>query len=106
MIPPDRRDESRSRLVYAFYHALGSYTEQESKKFDQWRDKNIGENFAHLSHEIDEVRKNIKQKMPMTYLVHNCDDLVGLSCILLAQVMQLSGQTFPDCLGEVKKVES
>ena len=104
--PPDRRDESRARLVYAMYHGLGSYTEQEAKKFDQWRDKTLRENFLHLKHEISEVEKNINQKMPMTYLVHNCDDLVGLSAILLAQVMQMAGLEFPDPLGKgLQKVE-
>ena len=102
---PDRRDESRARLLEAFYHALGSYTEQEAKKFDQWRDKTLRENFLHLSHELQEIKNNMDKKMPMTYLVHNCDDAVGLSCILLAQVMEMAGISFEDRFGDVRKVE-
>lgn len=91
MIPTDRRDESRAIIVKAFYFALGSYMEQEAKKNDQWRDQNLGQLFAHTSHEMEEIRKNINEKMPMTYLLHNCVDLVGLSCMLLADVMMRSG---------------
>ena len=59
----DRRDESRELLVKAFEMALGSYTEQESKKFDSWRDQETWKLFNHLAHEIEEIRKNLKQKM-------------------------------------------
>jgi len=88
MIPKDRRDFSRAELERAFYFALGMYTEQESKKDDQWKDQSLGDLFAHLSHEIQEIRNNISKGMPMTYLVHNSADAVGLSCILLAHVMR------------------
>ena len=85
-----RMDESRGFLVKAFYFALGSYMEQEAKKEDQWRDQSIGELYAHLRHEIEEVRRNLKTN-DYTYLVHNCADLVGLSAILLAKVMEEGG---------------
>jgi len=88
MIPKDRRDESRELMVKAFYFALGMYAEQESKKDDQWRDQSLNDIFAHTSHEMGEIRNNIKKGMSMTYLVHNCADLVGLSCTLLAHVME------------------
>ncbi len=83
----DRRDESREILCKAFFMALGSYTEQEAKKFDQWRDKPIWDLFNHLAHEIEEIHKNLKQKMDNTYLVHNAMDVCSLATIFLAHVM-------------------
>lgn len=82
-----RIDESRTMLVKAFYFALGSYMEQEAKKGDQWRDQSIGELYSHLKHEVEEIRRNLKSG-DYTYLVHNCTDLVGLSTILLAKVLE------------------
>ena len=91
MIPKDRRDESRELLVKAFYMALGSYTEQESKKLDTWRDQSLGDLFNHLAHEIEEIRQNIKRKDPNTFLVHNSMDACSLATILLAHVMMKDG---------------
>lgn len=83
----DRRDESRRILVNAFEMALGSYTEQEAKKFDQWRDQPTWKLFNHLAHELEEIRKNMKEKMPNTYLIHNGMDVCSLSTIFLAHLM-------------------
>lgn len=88
MIPKDRRDESRELLVKAWYMAFGSYTEQEAKKTDSWRDQSLGQLFEHLAHEIEEIRHNIKRKDPNTFLVHNCMDACSLATILLAHVME------------------
>lgn len=91
MIPKDRRDESRALLDKVWYLALGSYTEQESKKLDQWRDETFQNIFAHWSHEVEEIRTNLKRGDPMTHLVHNGMDMVSLSAILLVRIMQEAG---------------
>jgi len=83
----ERIDESRERLVKAFYFALGSYTEQEAKKLDSWREQNIGQLYAHLKHELEEIQRSMKMQN-RTYLIHNCIDAVSLSVILLAKVME------------------
>jgi len=91
MIPKDRRDESRELLSKAYFMALGSYTEQEAKKDDNWRDRTTWELFQHLSHEIEEIKKNLNEKMPNTYLVHNAMDVSSLATIFLAHVMIKDG---------------
>jgi len=83
----DRRDESRRILVNAFEMALGSYTEQEAKKFDSWRDQETWKLFNHLAHELEEIRKNMKEKMPNTYLIHNSMDICSLATMFLAHLM-------------------
>ncbi len=83
----DRRDESREMLVRAFEMALGSYTEQEAKKFDQWRDQPTWKLFNHLEHELGEIKKNLKEKMANTYLIHNGMDVCSLATIFLAHLM-------------------
>jgi len=83
----DRRDESREILVKAFSMALGSYTEQEAKKFDSWRDQTTRDLFLHLSHELQEIKKNIDNKMANTYLIHNAMDICSLATIFLAHMM-------------------
>jgi len=85
-----RIDESRERLVRAFYFALGSYMEQEAKKEDQWRDQNLGQLYAHLKHELEEIRRSM-QSGNLTFLLHNCVDAVSLATILLAKVMEMAG---------------
>ena len=87
----DRRDESRELLVRAFEMALGSYTEQEAKKFDSWRDQETWKLFNHLAHELEEIRKNMKEKMPNTYLIHNSMDICSLATIFLAHMMLKDG---------------
>ena len=79
-----RMKESRAILVKAFYTALGSYIEQEAKKLDDWRDKTFGEIYAHLKHEIEEIRRS----KSLTQQLHNCIDAVMLSTILLAKLME------------------
>lgn len=86
-----RADESRAKLLNAFYFALGSYAEQEAKKDDQWRDQSIGQQYAHLAHEIEEIRTNLKRNDRLTYLLHNCVDAVSLSAMLLSTVMDMAG---------------
>jgi len=86
-----RKDISRADLEKAFYMALGSYAEQEAKKDDQWRDQSIGQLYAHLNHEMLEIRTNLKRNDQLTYLLHNCMDAVSLSCILMAKVMRKAG---------------
>lgn len=87
-----RTDESRQKLVDAFYFALGAYTEQEAKKEDTWRDQSIGQLYAHLAHEVtSEIRGNLKRNDRLTWLLHNCVDAVCLSLILLSKVMDMVG---------------
>ena len=85
-----RVDESREMLVRAFYFALGSYTEQEAKKLDSWRDLDIGSLYAHLKHEIEEIGRSIKMS-DLQFLLHNACDALSLSAILLAKVMEKAG---------------
>lgn len=94
-----RVDESRKKLVEAFYFALGGYTEQEAKKEDQWRDQSIGQLYAHLKHEVEEIRANLKRNDRLTFLLHNCVDAVCLSTILLSKVMDMAELTdrSPSC---------
>jgi len=91
MMDKIRIDESREKLVDAFYFALGSYTEQEAKKEDQWRDQSIGQLYAHLAHEIEEIRTNLKRNDRLQFLLHNCTDAVSLSLIFLSKVMDIAG---------------
>jgi hypothetical protein len=83
----DREDESRNLLIAAFWFALGTYVEQEAKKNDQWRDQNVGQLYAHLAHEVDEIKTNI-QRGQGRYLIHNAADAVGLSLMLLAKALE------------------
>lgn len=82
-----RVDESRLQLEKAFYFALGAYTEQEAKKIDEWRDQSWGQLYNHIKHELQEIKRSDSQ----TKLIHNLCDLVGLSTILLAHVMEKAG---------------
>lgn len=91
-----RTDKSRAKLVNAFYYALGGYAEQEAKKDDQWRDQSIGQLYAHLAHELEEVRINLKRNDRLTFLLHNCVDMVGLSTILLSTVMDMAKITIAE----------
>ena len=84
-------DESSQKLIKSFYFALGCYSEQESKKFDGWRDENLINLFLHLKHELDEIRNNLN-KGEVQFLVHNCADAVGLSCMLLARALELQNK--------------
>lgn len=90
-----RMDESREKLVRAFFFSLGSYMEQEAKKQDSWRDQSIGELYAHLSHEMQEIRRNLT-KNELSYLLHNASDAVALATILLATVMEMAGVEEPE----------
>lgn len=90
-----RTDESRSRLVNAFYFALGAYTEQEAKKEDQWRDQSIGQLYAHLNHEVQEIRTNLKRDDKVQFLIHNVIDALSLSAIFLAKLMEEHGLADP-----------
>jgi hypothetical protein len=85
-----RMDESRAKLARAFAFALGGYMEQEATKEDQWRDQSIGQLYAHLRHELDEIQSNLRQS-DMTWLVHNASDAVGLATIFLAKVLEAAG---------------
>lgn len=83
----ERIDESREKLVKAFYFALGSYMEQEAKKSDSWNELSVGQLYAHLKHELEEIKNNLSRQ-ELTYLLHNCVDAVSLSIILLVKVME------------------
>lgn len=85
-----RIDESRRKLTKAFYLSLGAYMEQEAKKGDSWRDQSLGEAYAHLSHELKEIRGNINNN-DLTHLVHNASDAVILATILLSRAMEMAG---------------
>lgn len=83
----DSMDESRGRMINAFWFALGTYVEQEAKKGDQWRDQSIGQLYAHLSHEVEEIQTNIR-KGQGRFLIHNAADAVGLSLMLLCLALE------------------
>ena len=82
-----RITESRNKLKEAFLVAMGSYIEQEATKDDLWRDQSIGQLYAHLSHEIEEIRRNIGRD-ELDYLAHNAIDAVLLSTMLLAITLE------------------
>jgi len=63
--------------------SLGSYIEQEAKKKDDWRNRTFGQVYAHLKHELEEIRRS-KTK---TQQLHNCMDACSLSAILVAKLM-------------------
>jgi len=90
MMDKTRMDESRAMMVKAFYMALGSYTEQESTKMDEWRELNLGQLYDHLKHEVDEEIRGNLRRSELSYLIHNCMDAVSLSTILLARAMELA----------------
>ena len=78
-----RMNDSRQKLLSAMILSLGSYIEQEAKKKDTWRDIPFGQVYAHLRHEIEEIRRS-KTK---TQQLHNCMDACSLSAILVAKLM-------------------
>jgi len=80
-------DESRARLLNAFHFALGTYMEQEAKKGDQWRDQSIGQLYAHLDHEVEEIQTNVR-KGQLRFLIHNAADAAGLSLMLLSRALE------------------
>ena len=81
-----RIDESREALFKAFLFALGSYTEQEATKNDQWRDQSIGQLYDHLKHELEEIKSNLRPpKDQLTYLIHNCSLLLYQRCCYIKQ---------------------
>jgi hypothetical protein len=82
----NRMCESREMLLKAMMMSLGSYTEQEAKKRDTWRDQTIGQLYAHLKHELEEVRRSLECG-EKTILIHNLMDMCSLSAILLAKLM-------------------
>ena len=94
-LTPRRMDESRARVSQAMFFALGGYMEQEATKEDQWRDQSIGQLYAHLKHELEEIQSNLRQS-DMTWLVHNASDAAGLSAIFLAKVLEAAGIVLPD----------
>jgi hypothetical protein len=74
--------------VKAFYFALGAYSEQESKKLDQWKEQSIGQLFDHMKHEMEEIKRSMTQNNLQT-LVHNSGDILGLASIFMAKVMEM-----------------
>ena len=85
----DRQIESKQRLYRSADFSIGAYMEQEAKKEDVWRDQTLGQLFNHMSHELKEIRGNMKRN-EKNYLLHNATDMVGLALIFHAKVMELS----------------
>ena len=77
--------DSRRRLRQALDIAFGVYVEQEAKKFDQWRDQSFGQLYAHLKHELEEIKRSKSR----TQQLHNCLDAVMLSAMLVAKILEL-----------------
>lgn len=63
--------------------SLGSYIEQEATKKDSWRDSPYGELYAHLKHEIDELKRS-KGK---TVQLHNAIDCCTLSALIICKIL-------------------
>ena len=78
-----RMTDSRKKVLQAMMISFGSYIEQEAKKKDTWRDMNFGQLYAHLRHEIEEIKRS-KTK---TQQLHNCIDACCLSAILVAKLL-------------------
>jgi hypothetical protein len=64
--------------------ALGSYTEQEAKKLDEWRDQTWGQLYGHTKHEILELGRSDS----LTKQLHNAIDLCGLGGMLIIKVLE------------------
>ena len=78
-----RVDKSRQMVWDAMQMCYGSYVEQEGKKADQWRDQSLVQLSAHIAHEIEEVKANLRRG-EIGYLLHNAMDVCELGAILLA----------------------
>ena len=76
--------DSRRKLLNAMMVSLGSYIEQEAKKLDDWRNRSFGEIYAHLKHEVQEIKRS-KTK---TQQLHNCIDACCLSAMLVAKLLE------------------
>jgi len=83
-IEDNQMTNSRHRLLNAMMISLGSYIEQEAKKKDDWRNKSFGEIYAHLRHEIEEIKRS-KTK---TQQLHNAMDACSLSAMLVAKLLE------------------
>jgi len=83
-IEDNRMTNSRHKSLNAMMISLGSYIEQEAKKKDDWRNKSFGEIYAHLRHEIEEIKRS-KTK---TQQLHNAMDACSLSAMLVAKLLE------------------
>lgn len=88
----ERMAESRRRIWDTMAMSFGSYVEQEAKKADGWREKSMGEIFAHMKHELEEIRRSM-QRGERTTPLHNAMDMCSLSAILVAKAMEGGSRT-------------
>jgi len=79
----ERKADSRQRIRQALDAAFGVYIGQEPKRGDSWRDWTYGQLYAHLRHEIEEIKRS--ENAERQY--HNCLDVIGEAAILAAHVM-------------------
>jgi hypothetical protein len=79
-----RQSESRAIIRKAMDMAMGCYIEQESSKFDQWRDQTKWQLTQHLRHEISEIERS----KTLTAQLHNALDACSLGAILAAKIME------------------
>lgn len=81
-----RVDDSRSRVREMLNAALGVYIKAEPKQRDQWRDQSFNGVWAHLLHEVEEVKRSgsVERKL------HNLLDLCGQAAICAAHIQLYS----------------
>jgi hypothetical protein len=79
-----RMTESRKMLWDAFMVSYGSYTEQEAKKTDSWRDQTVYDLIRHMDHEMQEIKRSTGTTMTL----HNAMDMCSLAGLLIARLMQ------------------
>lgn len=77
-----RSEDSRMRVRRMLDAAYGLYIGQEPKHSDEWRDVDSGKLYAHLKHEIGEIKRSKGRDKRF----HNALDACALAAILAARI--------------------
>ncbi len=77
-----RVEESQMLLEKMMNRAMGLYIAKEPKHADEWRDKNIWQNFMHLKHETEEIERS----KTVDRQLHNALDACAQAAILAASI--------------------
>lgn len=75
-------NNSRIRIRRMLDAAYGLYIGQEPKHSDSWRKLSSGELYAHLKHEIEEIKRSVTRERRF----HNALDACALAAILAARI--------------------
>lgn len=77
-----RSENSRMRVRRMLDASYGLYIGQEPKHGDEWRDQDSGKLYAHLKHELEEIRRSKTRERRF----HNALDACALAAILAARI--------------------